>query len=110
MAAGITGLFRNLFGRGDAAPAPAEAPSAATEYNGYLIHPAPRRQGSGWLIAGLITKAFPDGAKEHQFIRADTYTDRTDAVAFCIHKAKQIIDEQGDDIFNARQVASDREE
>ncbi len=100
MASGITGLFRNLFGRGEAADAPVKA-EAATEYNGYLIHPAPRRQGAGWLTAGSITKEFPDGVKEHRFIRADTYTDRTDAVAFCIQKAKQIIDEQGDRIFYA---------
>ena len=102
MASGITGLFRSLFGRGDAAEAPPAKAEAATEYNGYLIHPAPHRQGASWLIAGTITKAFPDGAKEHRFIRADTYTDRTDAVAFCIQKAKQIIDEQGDHIFDAR--------
>jgi hypothetical protein len=101
MELGIKGLLRNLFARGKAADAPAKA-EAATEYNGYMIHPAPHRQGSGWLTAGSITKEFPDGVKEHQFIRADTYTDRTDALAFCIQKAKQIIDEQGDRIFNAR--------
>ena len=47
-------------GRGAAADAPARA-ETATEYNGYLIRPALRRQGSGWLIAGSITKAFSDG-------------------------------------------------
>ena len=101
MGSGIKGLFRNLFGGGTAAEAPAKAESP-TEYNGYLIHPALRRQGSGWLIAGSITKAFPEGTREHQFIRADTFTDRADGVLFCIQKAKQIIDEQGDRIFDAR--------
>jgi len=91
-------LFSNLFGRGAAADAPAKA-ETATEYNGYLIHPALRRQGSGWLIAGSITKEFSDGVREHHFIRADTYTDHADGVLFCIQKAKQIIDEQGDLIF-----------
>jgi hypothetical protein len=101
MASGILNRFRNLFARGETVDAPAKA-EAVTEYNGYLIRPAPRHQGSGWLIAGFITKEFPEGVKEHQFIRADTCTDRTDAVAFCIRKAKQIIDERGDHIFNAR--------
>jgi hypothetical protein len=101
MASGIASMFRSLFGRGEGAEAPAKA-EAATEYNGYLIHPAPRRQASGWLTAGSITKEFPDGVKEHQFIRADTYTDHTDAVAFCVQKAKQIIDEQGDRMFAGR--------
>ena len=102
MGSGIKGLFRDLFGRGAAADAPAKAETAATEYNGYLIRPALRRQGSGWLIAGSITKAYPDGVREHQFIRADTFTDHADGVLFCIQKAKQIIDEQGDRIFDAR--------
>ena len=101
MGSGIKGLFRNLFGGGAAAEVPAKA-ETPTEYNGYLIHPALRRQGSGWLIAGSITKAFPEGTREHQFIRADTFTDRADGVLFCIQKAKQIIDEQGDRIFDAR--------
>ena len=95
------GLFRKFFGGGAAAEAPAKA-ETPTEYKGYLIHPALRRHGAGWLIAGTITKAFPDGLREHQFIRADTFTDRGDGVLFCIQKAKQIIDEQGDRIFDAR--------
>lgn len=95
------GLFSNFFGRGEAKEAPAKA-ETATEHEGYLIHPAPRRQGSSWLIAATITKAFPDGEKQHEFIRADTYTDRDDAVAACIRKAKQIIAEQGDNMFNPR--------
>jgi len=95
------GLFRKFFGGGAATDAPVKA-EAATEYKGYLIHPTLRRQGASWLIAGTITKAFPDGLKEHQFIRADTFTVRADGVLFCIQKAKQIIDEQGDRIFDAR--------
>jgi hypothetical protein len=101
MEAGIMGLFSKLLGRGAAADAPAKT-ETATEYNGYLIRPALRRQGSGWLIAGSITKAFSDGVREHHFIRADTYTDHADGVFFCIQKAKQIIDEQGDCIFDPR--------
>jgi hypothetical protein len=38
--------------------------------------------------------------KEHRFIRADTHQSKEDAVAFAISKAKQIIDLQGDRIFN----------
>lgn len=95
------GLFRNLFRRGETANQPAKA-EAATEHDGYVIHPAPRRQGAGWLIAASITKEFPDGVKEHEFIRADTYPDRDGAVAACIQKAKQIIAEQGDGIFSPR--------
>jgi hypothetical protein len=97
MASGISGLFRGLFGRGGGAE-PAKA-ADSVEYNGYIIRPAPRRQAAGWLTAGTISKQFPDGSKEHQFIRADTNANWHDAVEFCVRKGKQIVDEQGDRIF-----------
>jgi hypothetical protein len=96
----MSGL-RNLLGaRGGGEPPAPEATGPATEYKGFSIHPAPRREASGWLTAGRITKAVPDGTKEHQFVRADTYRDHGEAVAFCIQKAKQIIDERGDNMFD----------
>ncbi|MBX6322017.1 MAG: transcriptional regulator [Rhodospirillaceae bacterium] len=104
MASRLTDILRNILGTrsegGDADTAPA---AGATEYNGFLIHPAPRRQGSLWLTAGRITRQYPDGVREHTFIRADTYADRDEAVAFCIRKARQIIDEQGERIFDSRE-------
>lgn len=99
MAGGIGGFIRSLFGGGAPAAEPAEP---TTEYKGYLIRPAPQKQANGWLTAGVITKQFPDGAKEHRFIRADTYPGRDDSLAFCVSKARQIIDEQGDRIFAER--------
>jgi len=98
MAPGFTSFLRGLLGGGDREPE-AAAPEPATEYKGFSIRPAPRREASGWLTAGIITKQFEDGPKEHKFVRADTYTNRDDAVAFCVTKAKQIIDEQGDRMF-----------
>lgn len=91
------GIFDKLFGRGGAAEEKAEP---ATEYQGYSIRPAPRRQGSGWLLAGVISKEFPDGVKEHSFVRADTFAARDEAVSFAIRKAQQIIDERGDRVFD----------
>ena len=48
---------------------------------------------------GRDQQDFPDGVKEHKFIRVDTHSSKDDAVAFSITKAQQIIDEQGDRIF-----------
>ncbi|MBL8837568.1 MAG: hypothetical protein JNL66_15060 [Alphaproteobacteria bacterium] len=101
MAGGIGGFFRNLFGGGTGTPA-AESVEAATEYKGYQIRPAPQKQANGWLTSGVISKQFPDGVKEHRFIRADTYPSRDDSLAFCVSKGRQIIDEQGDRIFAER--------
>ena len=75
------------------------ASETAVAYEGYTIHPTPRREGSQWLTAGVITKAFADGIKEHHFVRADTHVTKDGADAFSIAKAKQIIDEQGDRLF-----------
>ena len=96
MAPGISGFFRSLFG-GGAGGAAKEAD--ATEYNGYTIRPAPRREAQGWLTVGIIAKQFPEGMKEHHFIRADTSSSWDDAVDLTVRKAKQIVDEQGDRMF-----------
>ncbi len=98
----LSSFIRRLTGGGDTDDAAPGARGPAVAYQGYAIHPAPRRQGSQWLTAGLITKAFPDGAKEHYFIRAETHASQDDASAFAVVKAKQIIDERGDRLFQAR--------
>ena len=98
MASKLGGFLRGMFGGGGGAE-PSAAEAAASEYNGFTIRPAPRKQGSGWLVAGTIAKQFPDGVKEHHFIRADTFPGRDDAVAFAVRKAHQIIDERGDKMF-----------
>jgi hypothetical protein len=96
---GLMDALRNLFGAGGTGEA---APTASVvEYQGYLITPAPERQASGWNTAGVISKTFPEGVKEHRFIRVDTHSSKDDAVAFSITKAQQIIDEQGDRLFRS---------
>ncbi len=101
MVSKLTGFLRRLTGGGedDTAPAPS---GPAVDYEGYAIHPAPRRQGSQWLTAGLIAKEYPDGVKEHHFIRAETHASQDDAQAFALVKARQIIDERGDRLFGDR--------
>ena len=95
---GLMDALRSLFGGGSASGKATPAASAV-EYHGYRITPAPQRQASGWNTAGVISKEFPDGVKEHNFVRVDTHTTKDDAVSFSITKAQQIIDEQGDRIF-----------
>ena len=93
-------IFARLMGRlSGASQAAGGERGAAHEYNGFLIHAAPLKDGSQWLTAGLITKKIGDEQKEHQFIRADTHASREDAEAFSLTKAKLIIDEQGDRLF-----------
>jgi hypothetical protein len=94
------GFLSKLFGRketaGDDAPA-----GDAVEYNGYRIRPAPFRDGGQFQTAGVIEKDFPDGVKEHRFIRAEKHGSHDEAVSFTLTKARQIIDQTGDGMFGA---------
>ncbi len=72
----------------------------ALDYQGYTIRPTPNREGSQWFTEGVITKEFADGVKERRYIRADMHSSKEIADAFAIVKAKQMIDEQGDRLFD----------
>ena len=76
-----------------------EPNAPAIEHQGYRIRPTPYRAEGQYQTAGIIEKNFPDGPKQHRFVRADTHQNKDDAVAFAILKAKQIIDLQGDRMF-----------
>ncbi len=92
--------LKAALGLGGGAPA-AEATHETVEYNGYRITPAPYRANNQFQTAGVIEKDFPDGPKQHRFVRAETHPSMDDAVSFAITKAKQIIDQQGDRMFSA---------
>jgi hypothetical protein len=78
----------------------AEASSfEAVEYNGYRIRPAPYQAGAGYQTAGIIEKDFADGMKEYRFVRAETHPSLEAAAAFALAKGRQIVDEQGDRLF-----------
>ncbi len=85
MGSKLTDFLRNLVtpSGGEAADA---GSAAAVEYNGYQIRPAPRKQGSQWRTAGVITKQFDDGVKEYPFIRAVTDGGRESDDVFAIVK------------------------
>lgn len=100
MGSKLGNFFRQFVGSGGEAGA-AEPSAQSVEYKGYAIRPACRREGAQWLTVGVISKSFEEGVKEHHFIRADFYANKDDADACAVTKAKRIIDEQGDKIFDA---------
>jgi hypothetical protein len=100
----LKGMWARLVSRkGGASEGPA---ISAVEYKGYRIRPGPYRSNDHYQTAGTIEKDTPEGVKEHQFVRADTYHSRDDAIAFTVLKAKQIIDQQGDRIFTSSTPAN----
>lgn len=94
----ITEFFRGI---GPTAGDAATDSATAVEYEGFTIRASFRRNGPQWMTSGVITKEFADGVKEHRFIRADMHAAKESAEEFSITKAKQIIDEQGDRMFEA---------
>jgi hypothetical protein len=89
-------FFSSLFRRGAAADAKAAAP---IEYKGYVITAAPYKNGGQYQAAGTIAREIDGVRKEHRFVRADAYASYDDAVSFTENKARQIVDLQGDRIF-----------
>ena len=84
-------ILSKLFGGGASAPEP-----TPEDYNGFAITPTPQKEGPRWRIGARIEK---DG-KVHNLIRADVLEDKAAADEASVRKARQMIDEQGDRLFN----------
>lgn len=79
----------------------AQATTAATEtYKGFTIHAAPRKDSDGWRVAGRIERESAAGTRTHEFIRADAFPDQQDAVTVTVRKARQMIDQMGESLFD----------
>ena len=86
-----------LFGGGAKAAAKAAEP---VEYKGYVIVAAPYKNNGQYQTAGTIAREMGGVKKEHRFIRADAYANYDDAVNFTLNKARQIVDLQGERMFD----------
>ncbi|MEM7249916.1 MAG: HlyU family transcriptional regulator [Pseudomonadota bacterium] len=91
--------MNKLLGRG--AGTSAAAAVEPTAYEGFHIIPTPQSAGGQWRLAGRIIKATEGEPLEYAFVRADTFANRDEAVAFAIRKGKQLVDEQGDRLFES---------
>ena len=89
-------LFSKLFGGGgSSAPEP-----EAIDYNGYAVTPAPIREGTRYRVSAKIVKEVDGEIRTHTLIRADTIDDLETAVEASLGKAKMLIDQQGDRLFD----------
>ena len=100
MAPGIGDMLRGLMGGNAQGGAKQAAAGAPVTYNGYMIQPAPKPDGKQWLTAGVITKEIDGTVKEHRFVRGDYHGSQDTAAEFSITKGQQIIDLEGDRIFD----------
>jgi len=94
-------FLKSLFG-GKSSPAESDKETLGEplEYNGFVLRAAPFKSEGQYLTAGIITKDVAGVRKEHRFIRADRHASLDDALGFSISKAKKIVDEQGERMFD----------
>ena len=90
-------FFKKLFGGGGAATAPKSVKSA--EHKGFTIEAQPYKEGGQFQLAGVISKEIDGVRKEHKYVRADRFTSIDEAAEIALVKGRQIIDEQGENIF-----------
>lgn len=93
-------LFKKLFGGTGQAPQVPAGPDGEEEYKGYSIRARLMKAGSEYGLAGEVAKEIGGETKTHRFIRADRFTDKDSAVAATLRKGRQLVDEQGDRLFD----------
>ena len=94
-------FLKRLFGGGgDGSSNEPAKPDAELEYKGYTIRAFPQAEGGQFRLAGTIHKDTPEGdVREHRLIRADMFMNREEAANATIAKGKQMVDQQGDRMF-----------
>jgi hypothetical protein len=90
-------FFKKLFGGGGATAAAKSVKSA--DHKGFTIEARPYKEGGQFQLAGVISKEIDGVRKEHPFVRADRFTSIDEAAEIALVKGRQIIDEQGENIF-----------
>ena len=92
-------FLKRLFGGGDDANAPA-APMKQVEHEGFVIRATPYKEGTEFQTCGVVSKEIDGETKEHRFVRAERFPTLEGAAEHSITKGKQIVDQQGERIFD----------
>jgi len=101
---GLGDIFGKLFGGGASGGSATVEEGEAVEHDGYTIVPAPFKEGGQFRTAGIIRREIDGAVREVRFIRADNSSDRQAAMDHSLQKARQIIAEQGERIFDRENI------
>lgn len=91
-------FLKKLFG-GGGSDAGRTGPAASAEHKGFNIEAQPYKEQGQWQLAGVIVKEIDGVRREHRFVRADRFSSRDEAAELALSKGRQIIDEQGTNLF-----------
>lgn len=92
-------LLKSIFGGSSEAADSPSKPEETVEYKQFTISPAPIAEGGQFRTAGTISKDQDGEIKSSSFVRADNHSGREMAVEHSVTKARQIIDERGESLF-----------
>jgi hypothetical protein len=71
------------------------------EYKGFTIRAVEMRVGGEFQLCGEIEMEIDGETKSQSFIRADRLTGAEEAARITLAKGRQVIDEQGEAVFDA---------
>lgn len=96
-------FLKKLFGgsRQDAAPAGDPKITETRDHAGFTIKATPMPEGGQFRLAALIEKEIGGEVKTHRMIRADMFSSKEEATQFALKKAQQVIDQQGEALFDS---------
>ena len=69
------------------------------EYRGFRIAATPISEGGQYRVSGKIEKGEGEGLQSHNFVRADLIANADEAKSFSVMKAKLMVDQLGDRLF-----------
>ena len=93
-------LLKRLFGGGGNGADGGNEAAEEVEHEGYLIQPAPIKEGGQFRLSAVISKEVDGERKEHRLIRADVFSSADEAAKAAVRKAEIVIKEQGDRMFD----------
>lgn len=83
---------------------PATEAAEPVVYKGFTVVAAPIKEGGQYRTAGSISRIIDDEEQTARFIRADNHSDLKSATDHSERKARQIVDEQGDSLFDRANI------
>ncbi len=93
-------FFKKLFGGSNKEKAPVPPKILGEdEYKGFTIRAMQMKSGSEFQLCGEIEKEVDGEVQVKQFIRADKLSSETQVAEVALKKGRQIIDEQGGEVF-----------
>lgn len=94
-------FWKKLFGSGGSDSSVGTGTGAAEEqYKGFTIRASLLPAGREYQLSGTIEKVVDGVVRRQDFVRADRFSSKDEAQGFTLAKGRQIIDEQGDALFN----------